>query len=907
MLLLPSKTTIPENQESTYSRSALLARLSDVEKISLILISAPAGFGKTTLVSQWIDELDGAVSWFSLDTSDSDTQQFACYLVESIHYATAGGCPLTSDMAKSSDEISLKALLSQLLAELHSISSELHIVLDNYHEIKNDEIAKTLTFFINHLPTNITLVVLSRTMPDLGVASLKLNGKLATVETQDLAFSPSEVDELLQQRATYPLDKNLIRRLHKVTEGWPTAIQLANMENLDEERFSRTISEIEQGHSTLIDYLTEQVFNGLTESQNNFLLNTCLLSRFNEKLVNAMHTKSHGQILIEQLDKAGLFIVPLDQTRTWFRYHSIFSVFLVRRLSLDPSTVIHDIHQRACEAWLLENESEQALTHAVEAEDVEKVRSILTKKGPELYQQGKSKIIQRCLDLLGEQIISESAALTLLVVHLAIDDGKYNRVESFLDKSETYLKNHSPNEWKRNQGEFAAIKAQSVTNLGQMERARDIALSAMPQITEKQSNAYTTLRLITGGAYFCLGDPKTGLKYFLELEELAKKYDIHHLTLQSLCLQSDIASAQGMLQRAYNIQDKIFRYSREHNLDELTEMEFTYRLRAQLMWEWNRIDECEEAALCGIEINSAFGEHMCLQGYSLLLKVALARGEMEECKKLVRKIEDLLTADELHLDWQANAHSALIDFWVSTGDTPSLSNWLQYAPPLTPHANNHFEQAHARNYARVHMELQEYRQAGEVIIDIFNQAQRLDLALDINRNEILMTELAWREDNQDTALEYLHSALLRANTTGCISSFLRVGKPLIVILKALQQESSLDAFTNERVQKLLVMARERVSLKKKVSIQLDQALIDDLLKSDKMPEFVKYTPLTKREWEVFKLIHIGLSNEAIAKNFGVANSTIKTHIRRLYRKLDVTNRKQAIELADQLLQEIQEG
>lgn len=347
-------------------------------------------------------------------------------------------------------------------------------------------------------------------------------------------------------------------------------------------------------------------------------------------------------------------------------------------------------------------------------------------------------------------------------------------------------------------------------------------------------------------------------------------------------------------------------YVEDHQLKSLPIVEFLYRIRSQLMWEWHHLESAEEYALKGIEVLETQGEHWMIQNYALLAKVAQEKGRQKLCAEYVHKIQKALAANEFHMDWIANAHAAMLTFWNAVDDKESIQRWLGSAPRINPsQASNHFTQCAARNRARALLALSEYKEALKILEQLQLQTAAHTLRLDQNRNYIHLSEAHWQMGHRDEAMNHMEQALKLATMTGVLGSFLRIGKVLIVILKSLMVERALGELEKQRANRLIQLAQQRRDFSRAIRITLDMAIIQDIIDRPDVPELIRTSPLTRREWQVLSLIHAGLSNEQIAEHLKVAPTTIKTHIRSLYQKQNIAHRSEAIELARSLLNKIQ--
>jgi LuxR family maltose regulon positive regulatory protein len=533
------------------------------------------------------------------------------------------------------------------------------------------------------------------------------------------------------------------------------------------------------------------------------------------------------------------------------------------------------------------------------------VTQILEVHGRQFYRQGRLALLQRCLAVLPESSVAASPLFTLLQAWATQNQYQSEQVERWLQAGEAAQKGqYSLEQWQRIEADFKAVRAQVAINQGDLQQAMAFAREALAFEPLTMRTSRVAAMSVLAEVHFVQGDLLKAQQQHEETVRRAQQIDATHPVLWSLGQLSEIAVAQGHLQKAYNLQERALQYIEQGQLPVTPIMEFIHRVRGQVLLEWHHLDAVEQCALQGLEILDAVGDHWFLQCYVLLARVAHARGQQSVCADYIGKIQSLLAGDNYHIDWLANAHAVMLTYWDSTQDKDSIQQWLSTAPPLKPGAN-HFAQGNARNHVRAYLALNQSERALPILRQLQVDAERHQLVMDQNRNHILQAQLFWQREERQTALDHLHRALSLASSTGVIGSFLRIGKPLIVMLKGLQHERQLDELESQRADRLIQLAQQQRDFSRAIRITLDEAVIQDIINRPDVPELIRHSPLTRREWQVLSLIHAGLSNEQISEHLNVAPTTIKTHIRSLYQKLAITQRSEAVQLARSLLSKIQ--
>ncbi|WP_299596728.1 HTH-type transcriptional regulator MalT [uncultured Microbulbifer sp.] len=906
-MLLASKYSLPDCPEHTLQRPRLQSLLEQSQSDQLLLVTAPAGYGKTTLVTSWAAEQDNPVAWYSLDGGDNEPGQFCRYLVESVHRATGNGVPETSKILAAQHNLDPSLVISQMLSELRQLPSELRIVLDDYHQIDNAAVHDATRFLLRHAPAGIGVVITSRSQPPLGLGALRLQGRLLELSADELALTTDETTQLLTQRLPFALGSDRVAQLHQLSEGWPPAIQMFALSVRNQEEVDRYLAELEQGHGHILDYLAEEVLERLEPELRQLLARTSILTRVNGLLAERLSGQSGGQQQLETAASRGLFLQAQDSSRQWFRFHPVFARFLQRQLS--DSGELTQLHQTASDTWQELNQPLEALRHALKAQDRERVHKLIAEQGEQFLREGQFRVLNDSLNWLGEDQIKRHASFTLLAARLARDSFDYDHCNKLLAAAESWLQREDPKQWQDFEGAFAAMRAQVSVSRGQILKAKEYAQEALELLPDEQDNERIAAQLVIGETSFCLGELDQAMHHMEAVEKATlARQDIPNAAW-ALCQQTEIAFANGLLKKAAALQARAQRLVEEHHLVGLPISEFIYRLKGQLQWEAVDLDGAADSARRGMQINRKVGERWLLPEYTLLLKVALARGDKDECLEWMERVEHLLAGEHYHRDWVANANAARMRVWQALENTDAIATWQEQAEPVADRPSNHFEQCHGRNHVRALISLHRWSDANRLLGRLQQVAEECGLVTDQLRNRVLAAHLAWLRDRKEPALAHLRAALTIMQDSDLTASFLQIGKPMIVLLKAAQDETgenSLDERQADKAQQLIKLAQQQPELGGGIRIELDETIVREILASDAVPDFLRHSPLTPREWQVLNAIHSGLSNERIARHFKVAPSTIKTHIRSLYQKLDVKDRQQAIALAEQLLRSVQD-
>lgn len=894
-MLIPSKLSRPVRLDHTVVRDRLLAKLSGAHNYRLLLITSPAGYGKTTLVSQWAAGRR-ELGWFSLDEGDNQQERFASYLIAAVQQATGGHCASSEVMAQKRQYASLSSLFAQLFIELAAWERPLWLVIDDYHLVTNPVIHDAMRFFLRHQPENLTLVVLSRNLPQLGIANLRVRDQLLEIGSQQLAFTHQEAKQFFDRRLTSPIEATESSRLCDDVAGWATALQLialsARQNSGAVQHSARRLSGINASH--LSDYLVDEVLDKVDLSTRHFLLKSALLHSMNDALIVRVTGEENGQMRLEEIERQGLFLQRMDDSGEWFSFHPLFGSFLRQRCQWELAQSLPDIHRAAAESWMAQGFPGEAIHHALEAGDGSMLRDILLNHAWGLFNHSELTLLEASLQALEWQSLLENPKLVLLQAWLMQSQHRYSEVNTLLARAEQEMCGEMDASLH---GDFNALRAQVAINDGDQEEAERLAMVALETLPVASFYSRIVATSVHGEVLHCKGQLSESLAVMKQTEMMARRHEVWHYGLWSLIQQSEILFAQGFLQAAWESQEKAFQLIREQHLEQLPLHEFLLRIRAQLLWAWARLEDAESTARSGMAVLEAYQPQQQLQCLALLVQVSLARGDLDNARSHLSRLENLLGNGQYHSDWVSNADKVRVIYWQMTGDQAAAAQWLRQTPKPA-FANNHFLQSQWRNIARAQILLGEFEPAEIVLEELNENARSLRLMSDLNRNLLLLNQLYWQADRKSDAQRVLLEALRLANRTGFISHFVIEGEAMAQQLRQLIQLNRLPELEQHRAQRIL---REINQHHRHKFAHFDEGFVERLLNHPEVPELIRTSPLTQREWQVLGLIYSGYSNEQIAGELAVAATTIKTHIRNLYQKLGVAHRQDAVQHAQRLL------
>ncbi|AGI31948.2 TPA: HTH-type transcriptional regulator MalT [Mannheimia haemolytica] len=902
-MLIPSKLVCSFRLQNSIPRKRLIQELDKSCSYPVVLINAPAGYGKTTLVSQWIENKKN-IGWYALDEGDNNSDRFATYFSAALHSAINEEIDV---LLEENRKANLLALFNQLLIKAAAFSEHFYLAIDDYHIIENDEIHEALKYWIKHQPSNMTLILISRSIPPLSIASLRVQEQLLEIDINQLMFDHQESTAFFQARLGSELNQQDVIALCNEVEGWPTALQLISLFAKNKSHTLQVpLQDIakrlaKSNHFHINEYLADEVLNKVDEETRLFILRCSVLHSMNESLVQAVTGEQNSRTKLESLEKQGLFLQQMANSKwqssddSWWKFHPLFASFLNLCCQNELYAELPQLHQKAANAWLQLGYVTEALHHAMQLSDTGLLLNILSKHAWTVFHQGELKLLEESLNCLDYAHLTEHTNLVLLKAWLVQSQHRHIEVGGILADFSRALTENKIELSKTANAEFNVLRAQVAINSGDENTALQLASEALNDLSENAYYAHIVATSIIGEAHHCHGNLAEALAMLQKAERMARQHHTYHNILWSQLQQSEILLAQGFSQAAYEMLDKASEFVKENHLQKVPMYEFLLRSKGKILWEWYNLDKAESMAVAGMNALSKFEDK--LQCLTLLTKISLARGNLDNTARLLGEVEQLEHSHSYHHDWIANADQVRIFYWQMTNDVSAVRNWLIQNPsPVSD--KNHFTQVQWRNIARSRILLEEYHEAKAILDNLIETAEKFSLISDLNRALIVRNRLYFLQGEKELAQQDLIQALKLTRQTNFISAFVIEGDVMAQQIRHLLQLNVLDELVLHKAQFIL---RNINQFYRQKFAHFDENFVNQLLKNPKVPELLKISPLTQREWQVLGLIYSGYSNEQISDELQVAATTIKTHIRNLYQKIGVTNRNEAISYTKELL------
>jgi LuxR family maltose regulon positive regulatory protein len=930
--LLTTKIHIPPVRSELVSRPHLIVRLDEGLKHKLTLVSAPAGFGKTTLLSEWTHQIrsggrarTGAVTapllqagWLSLDESDNDPTRFTIYLVAALRAALEPEWHDALEDLPISQVPSQEEVLTGLINQVAAIPHQLALVLDDYHLITAQAVHDALVFLLDHLPENLCLIIASRSDPPLQLPRLRARGQLLELRQADLRLTAEEAAAFLNQVMGLALSPEDVTALEARTEGWVAGLQMAALAmrgiaaqgtaSPAQSALSEFVRAFTGSHRFILDYLMEEVLEQQPPESQEFLLATSILKRLTGPLCDyirfseadlegtAVAARGDSRSILESLDAANLFIVPLDEERRWYRYHRLFSDLLRKRLRQTHPELVPVLHRRASKWHEQQGTMVSAIDHALAAEDFERAADLIEGSVEATLMRSEVVTFLHWMERLPDEWARTRP--TLCFYHawaLLMSGGSLEVAEQRLQEI-ACLREAAGGE-DLMPGRMAALRAYTALFQADTARTTELCREALETLPESDLFLRSIVTWMLSLASLADSDPQDVAQALQDLARKGQEVGNPLVAVTALCYQARLQVREGRLHRASEILERALQLATDQQGRRLPIASEALIGLGSLWGEWNDLEAAEGYLLESIELAKRWSELASFDAYIPLVRIRAARGDIEGAREAMETAQQLAQRSEFTEvdDIVVELQQAL--FSVTQGEVEGATRWAE-GRGLLPGASKASGPGPGEGLDHLRERMQKYEhivlarllvaldRAAEALdqleplLDLARQRGRVDLIIEVQ----ILRALAWRMAGDDgQAMEALAEALSLAEPGGWVLTFLDEGPVMADLLR----RAASQGIALPYVASLLAAldAREHDEGATEPQYHPAQPLIE---------------PLSEREMEVLRLLSAGLSNPEIAEQLYIAVSTVRSHCKSIYGKLDVHKRWDAVHRAQEL-------
>lgn len=912
--LLSTKLFIPQARhlQDVLPRPRLVERLQSGISRRLTLISAPAGFGKTTLLAQWIPQSERCVCWISLDEADNDLTRFLSYFIAALQLLRTDFGQATLAMLQAPQPPPVESLMTALVNEIIQMWNEFVLVLDDYHLIHLPAIHAAVAFLLNNLPPNMHLILASRADPPLPLSRLRVRGQLTELRAADLRFTLNEATVLFQQIKDLSLPAAQIEELERRTEGWGAGLHLAalSLQGLDVESISRFIRNFSGSHHHVFDYLAEEVLQQQPVEIQHFLLRTSILSRLCGPLCDALLSEgaeeqvsplplcpsapllNTSQQILEYLEHANLFLMPLDGERRWYRYHHLFADFLRNRLTREIDLAeVNDLYRRASGWFEQHNLPGEAIDYAILAQDFERTAYLVDAHGESARMRGELATLLRWLTALPDTVFETRPALALNHAFMLSLTDHFTAAERRLAAAERALQNASIQDV-----DLLGLAAVVRTVIALLtDLPAEVTLTAGEQALELLPQSRANWRRLGGlflgiGYYAQAGDPVAGYKMLVETERASLDADDPFTAATIAAHLSILLEISGQLRESEQRNREDQQRAARPFWQRVPLVAYANLGLGRVLYERNDLLAARNLLTTAIQQLEAWALKRPLMVASVVLaRVYQALGESAQAHETMGRVATIAQKNDLKRTFSHWA-SFRARMYLAQGDLIAAAQWAhEIEPTIRGELNPSLEFKHI-TLAQVYLAQQRLDEAQALLERLrpaAHAAGRMGRVLEIYLLQALVADAQGHQEESLTALE---RALSLAEPEGYIRTFVDLGPPMADLLR----EAQIRAIRPAYVARLLAAFPN-------LPVTIDDLRTEDNLIANRQSKIQNLIePLSKRELEILSLLAQGLTNNEIAQQMFISAHTVKVHTRNIYGKLGVNSRRQAVAQAKAL-------
>ncbi len=880
--IISTKINIPIYRKDGVVRPRLLdlIQTSLLNNCKLTLISAPAGYGKTTLVTNWIhlkclkEEASCQIAWYSLDQFDNSIEQFVSYWLIALQRAEVIDEVFIKNLSSKITFLQPVTIVSELINPIESFNKQIVFVLDDYHVISNPEIHSLLESIIEHLPTNFHLMIITREDPLLPLSRMRVRNQMSEIRARDLRFSVQEASDFFSQTMNLQLNKESVDTLESRTEGWAAGLQLAALaikNNPDPKKF---IATFEGSHRYVLDYLAEEVIGNLSHDVRNFLVQTAFLDRFNMSLCQAITGLDDGGSILEKLVQTNMFIIPLDNEQGWYRYHHLFANFLLTELD---DKVHCELSMKAA-IWFESNGFErESVQYALASKNDHFAADIIERvlqKG-KTWSGGDLHLITKWINSLPDEVFIPRPFLSLQASRLFYLSVNFAKAEKLLDQTEKFLEDRTNFilENKKVLGMTATFRGAIAAMRGETKKAQEHLEMAQPYIDKDDFLTLARSSFSFGQANELMGKTEEAVQNYFDSSRLALKAGVIYLAVNALCTAALAQISQGKLSQAEKTcQEALDLTGNDH----IPPHGLALSILGAIAYEKFDLDLAQQFIASGLELSRLGGlKDDLAMGLIFQERVFSAKGDFAESLNSLDQAIGILNAYGIQRFTILGA-ACCARFQLESGNINLAVSWAEkFMADGNRNHKEYLSEFEELILCRILLESGKLEKVHSFLEPLEQRTLRERRERFHLESMLLLSKYFQVSKNTPQALIWLEKALQSAENQGQLSLFLIEAKSLLNLLPRLRAAAP----------NLIDTIAGKVHSEELVVSEVINKLID---------------PLSEQETKVLNLIVAGKSNQEIAAELCISNGTAKWHVHNILRKIGAANRSQAIVLARDL-------
>ncbi|HEY1295496.1 MAG TPA: LuxR C-terminal-related transcriptional regulator [Chloroflexota bacterium] len=883
--ILKTKLFVPQRRAGLVSRPRLAQQLRRVWESRLTLVSAPAGFGKTTLLAAWLAsaQLERLTAWLSLDESDNDPTTFWTYVIAALE-SVAPGIGAGSLALVDAGQTPIQLVVITLLNELAAFSRDLVLVLDDYHVLTRSHIHEAMALFVDRLPRNVHLVLASRADPPFPVARFRARGELLDLRAADLRFTSDEAAAYFSEVMALDLAAGDLAILEERTEGWIAALQLAALSMRGRDNLAEFINGFAGDDRYIVDYLVEEVLQRQTQHVRDFLLQTSVLNSLTGPLCDAVTEGDGGKVMLDELDRANLFLIALDDRRQWYRYHHLFADVLRAHLASESPDKLSELHGRASRWYERNALLQEAIAHALAAADFEHAADLVEVEWPPMARAKQDVTLRGWLNALPADLLRCRPVLSNAYAGILLSSGELDGVDEHLRDAERWLTSDAPSgmvivntdELRTLPASVAVHRAGYALARGNLAESVSHARRALDLAAQDDHLNRGGATALMGLAAWASGDLETAYEsYAAGMADVQRDGHLSGTVGRAITL-SDIRVSQGRLREAMRLYDQALQLAREQGGAVVRGTADMYVGISELQRERNQLESAAGSLIRSQELAKQSGFAQNRHRWTVAMaRVLEARGELERALELLAGAEPPFMIDlSPNLRPIAAVRARIL---VRLGRTDEALDWAREHEVSVEDDLSYVHEYEHITLASLLLATGSALEAAallERLLDGAEQGGRGGSVIEILVLQALASQL---RGGMAAALAPLERALTIAEPEGYVRVFVDDGAPMATLLQLAAKRGIAPGYVQRLLSAFGAAAEDALPAR--------QSLVE---------------PLSERELEVLRLLASDLDGPEIASQLMVSLNTMRTHTKSIFSKLGVNSRRAAVRRAEEL-------